>query len=288
MKQVCKKINVFTRMLNMYMWNSCNKQSDILMRKYRQIKSIFIICIVSFFTFNCEKAISQSLPDEEINQKRQFIAGKVKQLYEQKTKQPDTLFKMKPKLNEVTKILSSDTFQIKHVEVDKDLIRKLLHEQSIYDYQVHYIKIPLKNLKSNTIEQQIKEHELVKEIIENPYANRMGVDIEVVNDEYLVHLLFAERYIDFDEGRSFMASIMDGGGDVIKEEIIKGKSHVDNLYYNNIDKKVLDNTDYLYSDKKEVELDQDNRFSIRLRKNPNVYFLDENGKILANQNFLPY
>ena len=251
-----------------------------------RIKPITLVLLFGLISLNGEKALSQTrLSDEEIGQKRHLIASSIKELYTQRTKQPDTLFRMEPEMNKAAKILGSDTFQIKHAEVDKALIRELLHARFIYDYQVYYIKVSLNSLKYNTIAQQIKEHERVKEIIENPFANRIGVDIEVANDEHIVHLLFAERYVYIDKYITGTITEMLGGGGS-HEIILTGKSFIDNLYYNIFSQKVMDYTDLIINAKKEVKLEPDKRFSIRLAGGgQNVFFMDENGKILANRNF---
>ena len=248
-----------------------------------RIKPFALVLLLGLILLNSEKAISQTtLTNEELGQKRHLIASSIKELYTQSTNQPDTLFRMEPAMNKVAGILCSDTFQIRHAEVDKTLIRELLQAQFIYDYQVHYIKIPLKSLNSNTITQQIKEHERVKEIIKNPFANRIGVDIEVANDEHIVHLLISERFIDIDEDRLFTVSAWAGGG-VTYEEFLTGKSYVDDLYYNNLSQETINSPFSIIDDKKEVKLDPDNRFSIRLEGDQNIFFMDENGKILTNR-----
>ena len=152
--------------------------------KIGQMKLIFIISMIGLFTLSCEKGTSQPLSDEEIQQKRQFIADNIKKLYKETTKQPDTLLRLDSKINEVTEILSSKKFQLNHTIENKDVIRELLHKKFIYDYQVHYIVVPLENLESGTIERHLKTHELLLNTIDKPKAFRMGIAIETINNEY--------------------------------------------------------------------------------------------------------
>ncbi len=286
MKRLYHKHAFCTNELIIIFPNLVRKSNELMQIMNLRINPITLVLLFFLIFLNCEKALSQTrLSDEEIGQTRHLIATSIKELYTQRTNQPDTLFRMEPEMNKVAGVLGSDTFLIRHAEVDKTLIRQLLHAQFIYDYQVHYIKIPLKSLNSNTITQQIKEHERVKEIIKNPFANRIGVDIDVANDEHTVHLLFVERYVYIDKYITGTITEMNGGGG-IHEIILTGKSFTDNLYYKIISPKAMDYTDLIINDKKEVRLDPDNRFSIRLSGGgQNVFFMDENGKILANRNF---
>ena len=287
MKQECKNTDVFARkLIALKHWNYDNISSEIFRTNYRNIKLILIICMVGFFTLSCEKATSQRLSDEEIQSKRHFIADKIKELYQEKTNQPDTLFRLDPNINEVTEILSSRKVQLNQTREHKDVIRKLLRKKFIYDYQVHYIVVPLENLEPGTIEWHLKTHELLLNTIDKPNAFRMGIAIESTNKEYSMHLLLTEYYLDFDKGVS--AIITYELGDVTTRiDLITGKSFVDNLYYNTTNQKAIENLESIRAEKKKIELQQDNRFTVTVRGGlPNLFFMDENGMILSNRNFL--
>ncbi len=247
-----------------------------------------IILTISLFTLSCEKTTSQPLTDEEIHQKRHFIADEIKRIYHEKTNQPDTLIKLDPKINNVIEILSSRKVQLNHPWEQKNVIRELLQKKFIYDYQVHYIIVPLENLEPETIERHLKTHELLLNTIDQPNAFRMGIAIESTNKEYSIHLLLTEYYLVIIPYVETTEDIFSGGASY-RTDIIRGKSFIDNLYYYTTNQKVIENVESLYAEKRNIELHQDNRFTLMVRgglQNKNLIFIDEKGKILANWNFL--
>ncbi len=268
---------------------SCNISSEKLRTNYHNIKFVLTICLVSFFTFSCEKTTSQPLTREEIQLKRNFIAEKIKELYSQRTNQPDTLFRLNPEINEVTEILSSKKV-LNHTREHKDVIRELLNMKFIYDYQVHYFAVHLENLDSRTIERHLKKHESLLNAIDQPNAFRMGIAIEAINNEYSLHLLITEYYLDIIPYVETIENIF-SGGTTYRTDIIRGKSFIENLYYNTSNQKATENLESLLAERKKIELHQDNRFTLAVSgglQNKNLFFIDETGKVLANWNFLLY
>jgi hypothetical protein len=205
-------------------------------------------------------------------------------MYVRQTNQPDTLYKVDPKATAVAEIISSDTFRTQKPEVDKNEIRKLLQIQGNFDYQVHYVKMPLNNLQTATVVNQLNMLPNLSRILNNPYANRQGIAIESENGQYIVHLLFTEHYIEFKQDKIEIALM--AGNESSQKRIMSGKAFKDSIYYSTMNQKSVQDTIHLRDTKKKLQLDANNHFSLEFKKDPNIYFMDQNGNILSNRNLL--
>jgi hypothetical protein len=73
----------------------------------------------------CERAEAQKVSPQKIKEAKKTINNNLRQMYVRQTNQPDTLYKVDPKVTAVAEIISSDTFRTPKPEVDKNKIRKL-------------------------------------------------------------------------------------------------------------------------------------------------------------------
>jgi hypothetical protein len=238
---------------------------------------MFILC---FLFQSCEKVEAQKISQQEIQEAKILINNKLQEIYAQQTNSSDTLFKVDPRLTTAVEILSSDTFKIQIPVITDEEIRKLLRKYGIIDYQVHYLRLPpQRNLKTTTINNLVREHSSLNKILRNPFSNRYGIDIKSKNDNYLVHLLIVEHYIDFGQIAEASA-ITFGNQNVFLWQEIFGKSLIERLFYNSVNQDFIQDSIKLNNTKREIELDSINAFAIKV-KEKNIYFMNEEGKILA-------
>jgi hypothetical protein len=248
------------------------------------MKTLTILLILCIFLPGCEKAEAQQGSQQKIQEAKQTINNKLREMYVRQTNQPDTLYKVDPNVTAVAEILSSDTFRTQKPEVDKNEIRKLLQKQGNFDYQVHYVKMPLNNLQTASIVDQLNMRSNLSRILNNPYANRQGIARESENGQYIVHLLFTEHYIEFKQDEFKFSLMVDN--QTSYKRIMSGKTFKDSIYYNTINQKSVQDTIHLRDAKKKLQLDANNHFSLEFKKDLNIYLMDQNGNILSNRNLL--
>ena len=248
------------------------------------MNTLTILLILCIFLPGCEKTEAQQVSKQKKQEAKKTINNKLQQMYVQQTNQPDTLYKVDPKLTAVAEIISSDTFRTQKPDVNQNEIRKLLQKQGNYDYQVHYVKMSLNNLQTANIANQLNMRPNLSKILNNPYANRQGIAIESENGQYIVHILFTEQYIEFKQDEIKVAFML--GNQTSYKRIMNGKAFKDNIYYNITNQKSVQDTIHLRDTKKKLQLDANNCFSLEFKKDLNIYFMDRNGNILSNRNLL--
>jgi len=231
------------------------------------MKSLISYFIAIILFFNGGKAISQQvITDQQINQ---LIRDNIKALHKDKTNLPDTSYKIDTKLSKVTEIICSDTFRTQHATIAYEDIRTLLRKEQIYDYNVHYMSIPVESLKNKVIRRSFKDHAMLQTVLDNPFINKQGIVIEQINGQHIIHLLFTEHYIDI----SYITiSCATHYGYSIYKTCLNGISYLDDIFYI-----------YGGSDKKnKIQLDSADHFQIIIPEQlvfP-IDFFDSSGKKL--------
>jgi hypothetical protein len=206
------------------------------------------------------------------SQTLELVRGNIRSLHKNKATLSDSSYRVDTTLSKITEILCSDTFKAKHANITHEDIRSVLHERLIYDYNVHFLSIPVKSLKDVDIYTALKNQDSLQILLDNPYIEKQGVVIEQIKGQYVIHLLFTEKYIDSIETKGEISDLYGGG---VEHNIkITGKSRLKDLYF----------TYKGLKDKNKVETDSAGNFQINIKMHeflaPPFEFFDINGKEL--------
>jgi len=233
------------------------------------MKNLILYFAAIALFFNNGTAISQHFIKDQ--QTHQLIRDNIRALHKDKSSLPDTAFKIDTRLTKVTEIICSDTFRTRHDAIIPGDIRKLLREEQIYDYNVHYISLPVPGLKNSEISRAFEKNNTLNAVLDNPYVKKQGVVVEQTGDQYTIHLLFTEHYVDITDL-------------TLEVSIYPGDTKYEKTYINGIS--FMNEIFYLYkktNKKNIVQQDSANHFQIVIQEQLSfpVEFFDASGKKLS-------